>query len=75
MTLPDWTPFADMLEPDDLPTFGFRCVVRIGPDGEMHLDHAYEGEKVQGYLMVGAVMGSVIELFHEHLHEHGEFDD
>lgn len=68
----EWAPFADMLEADDVPTFGYRCLVRIGDDGEMHLDFAHEGDKVQGYLMLGAVMGSAFELFHLHLHEHGD---
>lgn len=68
----DFAPFNDMIENGDVPTFGFRCLVRFGDDGEMHLDHAWVGEEVQGYLMLGAVVGAAIEMFHEHLHEHGE---
>jgi hypothetical protein len=64
----EWAPFADLLEGGDLPAFGYRCIVRIGDDGEMHLDYAWSGDKVQGYLMLGAVMGSALEMFHEHLH-------
>lgn len=68
----EWEPFADLIEPGDLPTFGFRVLVRIGAEGEINLDHAWAGEKVPGYLMVGAVMGAVIERFHDHLHEADE---
>lgn len=68
----DWTPFTDMLEAGDVPAFGYRCVVRIGDDGEMHLDWSWAGDKVQGYLMFGAVVGSAFELFHQHLHEHDD---
>lgn len=64
----EWAPYADLLEGGDLPTFGYRCIVRIGDDGEMHLDYAWAGERVQGYLMLGAVIGSAIEMFHVHLH-------
>ena len=65
---PDFSPFADMLEAGDVPTFGFRVLVRIGDDGEMHTDHGFVGEKVQGYLLLGAVIGAAIETFHDHLH-------
>lgn len=68
--MPDeWEGFDDLIEPGDVPTFGFRVLVRIGDDGEMHLDHAFTGEKVQAYTLIGAVMGALMETFHDHMHE------
>lgn len=65
----EWVGFADMLDPGDLPTFGFRVLVRIGSDGEMHLNYDRTGTKIHAYTMVGAVMGALFEEFHDHMHD------
>lgn len=66
-----WGHYADLLHDGQLATFGFRVLVSVGADGEMHVENDSEGD-VPAYVAIGAVLASTFERFHDHLHDHME---